>query len=117
MASCHYDLARLDAREVRTLCVSPKTAMRARLVAHLSATPDALKRWINFNGFVQAYFAQWRAMESPRAVEKLIQTMLGKGRILAKQQDARSMAQFPFPVFRRSFAHGLAKSSSATANQ
>jgi hypothetical protein len=76
-----YDLARLDAREVRTLCVSPKTAMRPRLVSALSAAPDALKRWINFNGFVQAYFAQWRSMEEPQAAEKLILTMLGKGRI------------------------------------
>jgi hypothetical protein len=40
-------------------------------VSALTATPDALKRWINFNGFVQAYFAQWRSMEEPEASEKL----------------------------------------------
>lgn len=76
-----FDLAKLDAREIRTLCVSPKTAMKSRLVSALSSNPDALKRWINLNGFVQAYFGQWRTMENPEIVESLIQNMLSQGKI------------------------------------
>ena len=91
-----YDLARLDAREVRTLCVSPKTAMRPRLVSALTATPDALKRWINFSGFVQAYFAQWRSMEEPQATETLILAMLGKGRIARNSKMLQQWRNSPF---------------------
>ena len=81
-----YELDELDAREIRTLCVSPKTAMRPRLITALSANSDALRRWINFNGFVQVYFGQWRTMESPEKVEKLIQGMLSDGRIGRKSK-------------------------------
>lgn len=81
-----FDLTRLDAREVRTLCVSPKTAMKARLISALGSNPDPLRRWINLNGFVQAYFGQWRTMENPDAVEKLIQGMLSGGRIGRKSK-------------------------------
>lgn len=81
-----YDLEELDAREIRTLCVSPKTAMRPRLIAALSMNFDALRRWINFNGFVQTYFGQWRTMENPESVEKLIQRMLSDGRIAGKSK-------------------------------
>jgi hypothetical protein len=76
-----FDLTKLDAREIRTLCVSPKTAMRARVISALGSNHDPLKRWINLNGFVQAYFGQWRTMENPEAVEKLIQEMLSGSRI------------------------------------
>lgn len=75
------DLSLLDAREVRTLCVSPKTAMKRRFVVALAANPDGLKRWSNFYGFVQAYFAHWRKMDEPQSAEKLIQSMLVKGRL------------------------------------
>lgn len=91
-----YELTKLDAREVRTLCVSLKTAMRPRLVRALSATPDALRRWINFNGFVQAYFAQWRSMEEPQTVERLIQALLGKGRILRNSKMLELWRISPF---------------------
>ena len=72
-----FDLTKLDAREIRTLCVSPKTAMKARLISELTNNPDPLNRWINLNGFVLAYFGQWRSMKDPEAVEKLIQNTLG----------------------------------------
>ncbi len=81
-----FDLTKLDAREVRSLCVSPKTAMRRPLVSALVSDPEALKRWINLNGFVQAYFGQWRSMENPEAVEKLIQKMLIDGRLLRRSR-------------------------------
>jgi len=81
-----HNLEELDAREIRTLCVSPKTAMRPRLITALNANSDALRRWINFNGFVQAYFGQWRTMENPEAVEKLIQDLLSDGRISRKSK-------------------------------
>jgi hypothetical protein len=81
-----FDLSKLDRREMRTLAVSPKTAMRQKLVAAFTVSPDALKRWINLNGFVQAYFAQWRTMEEPQAVESLIQKMLGHGQIVRRSK-------------------------------
>ena len=81
-----FDLTKLDAREIRTLCVSPKTAMKARLISVMSGNSDPLKRWINLNGFVQAYFGQWRTMENPEAVEKLIQAMLSEGRIARRSK-------------------------------
>jgi hypothetical protein len=91
-----FDLPRLDAREVRTLCVSPKTAMKARLVSALNANPAPLKRWINLNGFVQAYFGQWRSMENPEAVEKLIQGMLAEGRIGRRSKILDLWRKSPF---------------------
>ena len=81
-----FDLAKLDAREVRSLCVSPKTAMKMRLVSALVGNPEALQRWVNLNGFVQAYFGQWRSMENPEAVEKLIQNMLVNGGLLRRSK-------------------------------
>jgi EH_Signature domain len=92
----NYDLTKLDAREVRTLCVSPKTAMKARLIGALTTYPDALKRWINFNGFVQAYFAQWRTMDEPQTVERLIRNMLGNGRILRSSKNLDLWRRSPF---------------------
>ncbi len=81
-----FDFSKLDAREIRTLCVSPKTAMKARLVSALGSTQDPLKRLINFYGFVQVYFEQWRTMENPESVEKLIHNMLSSGRINRKSK-------------------------------
>jgi hypothetical protein len=39
-----YELADLDSRQVRTLCVSPTTAMRPKLIQALTKSPDSLKR-------------------------------------------------------------------------
>jgi len=83
-----FDLTKLDRREIRALCVSPKTAMTKRLANALSENPEPLRRWINLHGFVQAYFGQWRSMENPEVIETLIQTALSgstkvrRGRIL-----------------------------------
>jgi hypothetical protein len=76
-----FNLSKLDARETRTLCVSPKTAMRAKLITALGGSPHPLKRWLNLNGFVQAYFGQWRVMENPETVERLIQRMLSETKL------------------------------------
>jgi EH signature protein len=91
-----FDLSKLDAREIRTLCVSPKTAMKARLISAISSNSDPLKRWINLNGFVQAYFGQWRTMESPEVAEKLIVTMLSAGRIARRSKILDLWRQSPF---------------------
>jgi hypothetical protein len=79
-----FDLARLDARELRTLCVSPKTAMKRSLTDALHTNSDAFKRSINLIGFVQAYFGQWRTMENPEAVEGLVKRMLPKATLAAR---------------------------------
>lgn len=74
-----FGFEELDARELRTLCVSPLTAMRPKLVNALSENPKPLHRWMNLNGFVQAYFGQWRTMENPDSVETLIRQTLSRG--------------------------------------
>ena len=71
-----YKLNELDLREIRTLCVSPVTAMRPKLIEALTGNPDALMRFRTFCGFVNAYFDQWRTMENPEGAEKLIQDMV-----------------------------------------
>lgn len=68
-----YEINELDLREVRTLCVSPATAMRPKLIEALTESPDSLKRFRTLCGFVNAYFDQWRTMENPERAEKLIQ--------------------------------------------
>jgi hypothetical protein len=103
-----FDLAKLDGREIRSLCVSPKTAMKVRLVSALGVDSDGLKRWINLNGFVQAYFGQWRSMENPDTVEKLIQKMLGEGRILRRNKILDLWRQSPF-LFSREASRRLGK--------
>lgn len=91
-----YELAKLDAREVRTLCVSPSTAMNPRLVQALTHLPDALKRHTTFNGFVQAYFAQWRKMEAPESVEALIKGILKQERVARTSRVIEIWRRCPF---------------------
>ncbi len=91
-----FDLTKLNARELRTLCVSPLTAMKARLVTALGGNPDALKRLINLNGFAQAYFGKWRSMENPEAIEELIKAMLSEGRIVRKSKILDVWRRSPF---------------------
>ena len=81
-----YELVELDSRELRTLCVSPATAMRPKLIQALTKSPDSLKRVTTFSGFVQAYFGQWRTMAEPEGAERLIQRMLEQGRISRKSR-------------------------------
>ena len=81
-----YDFGKLDSREKRTLCVSPQTAMRPKLVQSLGSSPDPLKRLTTFNGFVHAYFNSWREMQNPDAVETLIKRLLEPGRIPRKSR-------------------------------
>jgi len=81
-----YDFDKLDSREKRALCISPETAVRAKMVEVLKKNPEALKRITTFNGFVQAYFAKWRSMDNPEAMENLIQDMLERGRIPRKSK-------------------------------
>jgi hypothetical protein len=81
-----YDLDKLDGREKRTLCISPQTAMRPKLVQALGNHLDVLKRITTFNGFVHSYFTKWRTMDDPEAAECRIVTMLGIGQIPRKSR-------------------------------
>jgi hypothetical protein len=101
-----YDLDKLDNRERRTLCVSPQTAMRPRLVQGLANSPDSLRRLTTLIGFVSAYFTAWRVMEDPEAVEALIRTMLGK--ISRKSRVIEAWRSAPF-VFSADAAQLLAE--------
>ena len=95
-----YDFDKLDSREKRTLCISPETASRAKLVDALKKDPETLKRMTTFNGFVQAYFAKWRSMENPESIESLIQGLLEQGRIPRKSRilDVWRRSLFLFSV-------------------
>jgi len=81
-----YDFDKLDSREKRTLCISPETATRAKLVEALKRDPETITRMTTFNGFVQAYFAKWRSMDNPEVIERLIQDLLEQGRIPRKSR-------------------------------
>lgn len=95
-STTNFNLDKLDAREIRTLCVSPQTAMRSRLISALSINYDPIRRWINFNGFVQAYFKEWRNMDEPHNAENLILNMLANGRIQRKSRLIDLWRSSPF---------------------
>jgi hypothetical protein len=68
----HYTLETLNARELRSLCVSPLTAVRKQLIEALQANSESLSRISNINGIVHAYFTHWRTCENPESVEELL---------------------------------------------
>ncbi len=78
--STGYDLASLDGRELRTICVDPGTAVRPKLVQALMTNQTAFKRNSTLFGFVNAYFAGWRTFPSAELLEKLIVELIGAKR-------------------------------------
>ncbi len=71
-AAARYDLGALDALQLRALCSAEETALRPEFVVALAEHPEKLKRSRCLYGMVNSYFAEWRAMEDPRAVENLL---------------------------------------------
>jgi hypothetical protein len=71
-ASSRYDLDTLDGLQFRALCCSEETALRPEFVAALRMDPERLKRNRCLYGMVNCYFAEWRTMKEPGAVEGLL---------------------------------------------
>jgi len=71
-----YDLNALDGLKFRALCSAEETALRPEFVAALAKHPEKLKRTRCLYGVVSSYFAEWRGMKDPRAVEGLLISVL-----------------------------------------
>jgi hypothetical protein len=67
-----YDLNALDGLQFRALCSAEETALRPEFVAALAKHPEKLKRSRCLYGMVNSYFAEWRTMKNPLAVEGLL---------------------------------------------
>jgi hypothetical protein len=71
-ATAGYDINALNALQIRTLCSDEETALRPEFVAGLLTHPELLQRKRCLYGLVNAYFASWRSMSNPDAVERLL---------------------------------------------
>lgn len=76
-AAAHGDVSRLTGREVRALCWDTDSAVDPAFVRAVSQHPDLLqsRRWIE--GLVLAYFAKWRSMPEPEALELVLRKAVG----------------------------------------
>src|SRR2546430_2640462 len=85
----------LDRREWRSLCVSPETAGRLKLIASLQSDASPLYRLSTLMGFTHVYFSLWRELEEPQAMESLIMKVLdhpdirSRGRVVACWRESR----------------------------
>ena len=73
-----HDLNALDGLQFRTLCSAEETALRPEFVAALAKHPEKLKRSRCLYGVVSSYFAEWRTMKDPGAVEGLLISVLAR---------------------------------------
>jgi EH_Signature domain len=93
--SLGYDLSKLEKREVRSLCVSPVTSMRGRLIHALNEDRQPLQRISNLHGLVYGYCSHWRMMEEPQKAEDLIwrgieqDSMARRGRVIKVWRQSR----------------------------
>jgi hypothetical protein len=71
-ATNQFDPDALDARQIRTLCVSPETATRPEFVRGLQKNSSALARTSCLMGLVFSYFAKWGEIRQQNELEALI---------------------------------------------
>ena len=87
-ATSGHDLNTLDGLQFRALCSDENTALRPDFIAALTRDPARLKRSRCLYGMVNSYFAHWREMNSPHAVEGLLQSVFaaasGKNPVVQK---------------------------------
>jgi EH signature protein len=67
-----FDIDFLDARQVRTLCVSATTAIKPQFVRACLGKISILRRTGCLLGLINAYFVEWGAIENQAVLEKLI---------------------------------------------
>jgi len=70
-----FDLNRINELEFRTLCSAEDTALQPEFIASLERSPERLGRSRCLYGLVHNYFAGWRTMANPSAVEYLLQAV------------------------------------------
>jgi hypothetical protein len=72
----NHNIDSLDARQLRSLFVTPTTALKTQLIRGCEAKPEVLSRTGCLHGLINAYFLLWGEIEGQVAVEKLIKTSL-----------------------------------------
>jgi len=72
-----FDPEALDARQIKTLCVSPDMATRPEFVKSLSGNPEPLSRTTCLMGVIFSYFARWGDIRQQDQMESLIFRALG----------------------------------------
>jgi hypothetical protein len=75
-ATREFDPAALDAREIKTLCVSPETATRPEFIKALQTNPEPLTHTSCLMGMIFSYFAKWGEIQQQNSVEVLIRGAL-----------------------------------------
>src|SRR5689334_17362155 len=71
-----YALEQLDARQIRTLCLSPKTATRPELTRVLRANLQVVLRTPCLLGLINAYFINWEIVDHRQRSQELIRKAL-----------------------------------------
>jgi hypothetical protein len=71
-----FNPATLDSLQIRTLCVSEKTALRPEVLQLLESEPDILQRASCLVGVIIAYFTHWKRTETSKRAESLIHASL-----------------------------------------
>ena len=103
-----YDLLKLEKREVRSLCVSPETALRPRLVTAIANHPEHLSRASTIFGMVSAYWHKWRSMEEPQQIESLIWSAISKDGMAHRSKVIAQWGRHRF-LFSSEAANGIAQ--------
>jgi len=94
-AAVGYNTNELDGLRFRTLCSSEETALRPEFVEALSRSPERLMRSRCLYGMVNSYFSNWRLMNNPDAVERLLISIFarydGKNSVVRKWEERKAL--------------------------
>ena len=71
-SATQFDPDALDARQIKTLCVTPAMATRPELVKALDGKPELLSRTSCLMGVIFSYFAKWGDIHQQDQMESLI---------------------------------------------
>jgi len=75
-AAMRFDPHGLDARQLKSLCVSPDTATRQEFIGAMRQNAAPLNRTSCLMGLILSYFARWGAIKQQGEMESLIVTIL-----------------------------------------
>jgi len=73
-----FGVETLDARQIRTLCVSSTTATKPQVIQACIKRPDILARTGCLIGLINAYFIDWGDIDHQSEIEALIRSSLSK---------------------------------------
>src|SRR5438876_6629054 len=74
----NFNIEVLDARQIRTLCLSAVTAVRPQFVRACNGQPAILSRTSCLLGMINAYFLEWGDIQDQSEVESLIRGGLSR---------------------------------------